>query len=69
MRGRMQVQAHRAELYTQLSTGFRDFLGHGQEAVLAPLMQQITPGFVAVSKQVRGWLAQLVLNPFRVLSS
>lgn len=49
----MQVQARRAELYTQLSTGFRQFLEHGQEGVLVRLMQGITPGFNEVSKQVR----------------
>ncbi|KAF6254058.1 DNA repair REX1-B-domain-containing protein [Scenedesmus sp. NREL 46B-D3] len=49
-----QLQAHRAELYSDLSKGFRDFLGHGQEGHLARLMAaDITPGFAAVSQQVR----------------
>eukprot|EP00882_Tetradesmus_deserticola_P018847 GHRQ01020242.1.p2 GENE.GHRQ01020242.1~~GHRQ01020242.1.p2 ORF type:complete len:115 (+),score=30.84 GHRQ01020242.1:677-1021(+) len=51
----LQLQAHRAELYSSLSKGFRDFLGHGQEGRLARLMAaDITPGFAAVSQQVRG---------------
>ncbi|WIA34400.1 hypothetical protein OEZ86_012736 [Tetradesmus obliquus] len=48
-----QLQAHRAELYSRLGEGFRDFLGSGQEGLLAQLMaQHITPGFTAVSQQV-----------------
>lgn len=55
----LQLQAHRAELYSRLGEGFRDFLGSGQEGLLAQLMaQHITPGFTAVSQQVR-WARQV----------
>jgi hypothetical protein len=58
----LQLQAHRAELYSSLSKGFRDFLGHGQEGRLARLMAaDITPGFAAVSQQVRRHALVLVL--------
>jgi hypothetical protein len=58
----LQLQGHRAELYSRLAKGFRDFLGHGQEGVLARLMaQDITPGFAAVSQQVCMCLS--CLNP------
>jgi hypothetical protein len=58
----LQLQAHRAELYSSLAKGFRDFLGHGQEGRLARLMAaDITPGFAAVSQQVRRHALVLLL--------
>lgn len=55
----LRVQACRAELYSTFSTGFRHYLASGDELAHARLMQQLTPGFNAASKQV-GWPGRVV---------
>eukprot|EP00775_Hariotina_reticulata_P008925 gene8925-9102_t len=47
-----QAQADRALLYTRFNIGFREFLSHGQERLYAQLIQEMTPAFAALSRQV-----------------
>lgn len=54
-----QVQSLRAEVYSRFNQGFRELLDHGQEAVFARLMQEVTPAFNAASQQVRHDITQL----------
>jgi hypothetical protein len=48
----LQVQAHRASLYSQFQAGFKAYMECGAEGPYKRLLQQLTAQFSAVSQQV-----------------